>query len=127
MMMKANEMVVVTIPTPEMMREMIEEQRALAKQREAERMAEMERQNCKAIVELVEFIKEEMLNCPSFWHQITIYPDNMKAWNDAIYQACPIVEKMFQEAGYKVSFYEYSEGWYKKSGKYGYFSFHFKD
>lgn len=126
-MTKCEELIIVTIPTPTMMREMIEEQRLLAKQREADRVVEMERQNRMAIVELVEFVKKEMLNCPFFWHQITIYPDNMKAWNSAIYQACPIVEEMFREAGYTVSFHKYSECWYKQSGKYGYFSFHFKD
>lgn len=125
--MKTEEMIVVTIPTPTMMREMIEEQRFLAEQHEAERKEQMERQNRMAVAELVKFVKEEMLNCPSSCYQITIYPDNMKAENRAIYQACPIVEYLFHKAGYDVSFYEYSENWYKKSGKYGYFCFRFKD
>lgn len=124
--MTKNEIIVVEIPTPAMLREVVEANRELAKQREAERIAKQEREDREAIVEVVEYIKKKMMESTNFFFwDSTIYPADMKAPMSSIERACPVVEEIFKQAGYDVRFHEYSTGWYNRSGKFGYFAFHF--
>ena len=126
--MKNEEMIVVAIPSPETLRGMVEERRRLSEQRIAEWHAERERQTKLAVTELIDYLMEKLTNTdPIFWWDLTVYPHKMKSNTSAIERACPIVESMLASAGYEVSFYEYSSGWYKQSGKFGRFSINFKN